>query len=250
VLQVVNLKVRVDGTKVLDGVSFYLEQGNTYVLFGANGSGKSSLLNTIIGNPKYRLVSGRILFKDVDVTEMSPDERVKLGMGIAFQNPPRVEGVRLRELLEYCRGISGLSEEEVERYVEMLNMEDLIDRHVNRGFSGGELKRSEVLQLLVLNPDLVMLDEPDSGVDIENLSIMGKALRTLLEREKGKHERTKTSLLITHTGHILQYVDADYGMILHNGRIACIGNPERILEDITRYGYEGCVDRCLRNKTE
>ncbi|RLG22415.1 ABC transporter ATP-binding protein [Methanosarcinales archaeon] len=246
-LQVVNLKVRVEGKKVLNGVSFYLEQGNTYVLFGANGSGKSSLLNTIIGNPKYEVVGGRIIFNDVDITEMSPEERVKLGMGIAFQNPPEVDGVKLKELLEHCRGISGLDREEVEKYIEMLNMEELVERHVNKGFSGGEVKRAEVLQLLVLNPELVMLDEPDSGVDMENLSIMGRALRTLLERDKKKDERTKTSLIITHTGHILQYVDADYGMILHNGRIACIGNPEKILEDITEHGYEGCVDKCLKN---
>ncbi len=122
-------------------------------------------------------------------------------------------------------------------------MEEHLEREINRGFSGGEMKRSELLQLLVMNPDFVMLDEPDSGVDLENIGIVGKAIRELLERDKEK--RKKAGIIITHTGHILDYVDADYGAILYRGRIACIGDPYEILEDVREFGYEGCVEKCL-----
>jgi Fe-S cluster assembly ATP-binding protein len=245
VLRVINLAVKVDDRKVLENVNMYIQEGQTYVLFGPNGSGKSSLLSTLIGNPKYRVCNGRIVFKGKDVTEMPTDERIKLGMGIAFQNPPKVNGVKLIDILRHCARIGSASEEKIYEYAEMLRMKNMLDRSVNAGFSGGEVKRSELLQLLLLNPDFVMLDEPDSGVDLENISLIGEAINKLLERDKPKDKRKISGLIITHAGYILDYVDADYGMILYNGRISCIGNPYDILEDISKYGYEGCVKRCL-----
>jgi Fe-S cluster assembly ATP-binding protein len=246
VLRVINLAVEVDSKKVLENVNMYIQEGQTYVLFGPNGSGKSSLLSALIGNPKYRVSNGRIIFKGNDITDMPTDERVRLGMGIAFQNPPKVNGVKLIDVLKHCARIGNTDEEKIYEYAEMLKMKDMLNRSVNAGFSGGEVKRSELLQLLLLNPDFIMLDEPDSGVDLENVSLVGEAINMLLERDKPKSQRKKSGLLITHTGHILKYVDADYGMILYKGRISCIGNPYDILEDISKYGYEGCVKRCLR----
>ncbi len=242
-LRLVNLCVEVDGKRVLNNVSLYVRQGETLALFGPNGSGKSTLMNAIIGNPKYRVVEGRIIFKKHDVTRVPTDERVKLGMGIAFQTPPSISGIKLIDLLKKIAEIRGVPEERIYDYAKMLKMEEHLNREINKGFSGGEVKRSELLQLLVMNPDFVMLDEPDSGVDLENISIVGRAIKELLERDREKRE--KAGIIITHTGHILDYVDADYGAILYKGRIACIGNPYEILEDIRSYGYERCVERCL-----
>ncbi len=245
-LRVVNLGVKVGGRKILQNINLYIQQGQTYVLFGPNGSGKSSLLSALIGHPSYNIYDGRIMFKGMDITTLPTDERVRMGMGIAFQNPPKVSGVKLIDILRHCARISGQSEEKIQEYAEMMKMADMLNRNVNSGFSGGEVKRSELLQLLLLNPDFIMLDEPDSGVDLDNISIVGDAIRKLLERDRSAEERQKSGLLITHTGHILKYVDADYGVILYKGRIACIGNPYDILEHIEEYGYEGCVEKCLR----
>lgn len=245
VLKVVNLGVKVDEGQVLDSVTMYLEEGHTYVLFGQNGSGKSTLLQALIGNPAYDVAHGRILLHDKDITRLSTDERVRQGLGISFQVPPAVDGVKLRDVLEYCRRLSGMSWDEVMEYVELLNMERFLDRPVNKGFSGGEAKRSEILQLMVIDPDLLLLDEPDSGVDIENLALMGRALNKIL-RANGD----KTTLIITHTGYILNYVEADYGMIIHDGKIACMGNPEHMFKQIMERGYEECVRTCFSEDGE
>ncbi len=244
-LRLVNLGVEVEGKQILENVNLFIEEGKTFVLFGPNGSGKSSLLMTVIGNPKYKVVGGRIIFKGEDITDVPTYERVRKGMGIAFQNPPKIGGVRLIDVLRHCSKL-GRTEDKLEEYAKLLGMEDFLNRELNVGFSGGEVKRSELLQLMLLNPDFVMLDEPDSGVDLENIAIIGKAIRRLLERDKPAGERRKAGIIITHTGHILDHVDADYGIILHGGRIVCMGKPSDLLEDIREFGYEGCVRRCLR----
>ncbi|RLI79815.1 ABC transporter ATP-binding protein [Archaeoglobales archaeon] len=246
VLRVVNLGLKVDGKTVLQNVNLYIKEGETYALFGPNGSGKSSLLSAIIGNPTYRISSGRIIFKGQEVTPLPTDERIKLGMGIAFQTPPRVSGVKLIDVLRFCAKIGNRSEEEIYEFAKKLKLEDLLNRPVNQGFSGGEVKRSELLQLLLLNRDFVMFDEPDSGVDLENISLIGEIIREILQRDTEAEKRKKSGIIITHTGNILKYVDADYGVILYKGRIACVGNPEDILNEISKNGYEGCINRCLR----
>ncbi len=245
-LRVVNLGVEVGGKKILENINLYIQRGQTYVLFGPNGSGKTSLLMSIIGNPKYRVYDGRIMFKGVDITNSPTDERIRMGMGIVFQNPLRITGVKLMDILRHCAKIGNKSEEEIYEYARMLKMENLLERELNVGFSGGELKKSELLQIMLMDPDFVMLDEPDSGIDLENIAIVGDAIRKLLERDKKKDERRKSGIIITHAGHILKYVDADYGVILYKGRIACIGDPFEMLKAISRDGYEGCVRRCLR----
>lgn len=168
-----------------------------------------------------------------------------MGIGIGFQTPPKVSGVKLSDALKFCARIGG-TEDKIDEYAKLLNMKSMMDRSLNDGFSGGEIKRSELLQLLLLNPDFVMLDEPDSGVDLENIAIIGNAIKKMLQRDKPQAERKKSGLIITHTGHILKYVDADYGMILHRGRIGCIGNPYSILDSISKDGYEGCIKKCLK----
>ena len=240
-LRVVNLSVKVNDRNILNNISLYIKKGNVYVLFGPNGSGKSTLLNAILGNPRYKIISGRIFFKKKDITDLPPYERVRMGIGIAFQNPPKISGVKLIDLLRFCARIGNYSEDEIFKLAERLNLKDLLYRDVNLGFSGGEIKRSEILQIMLMNPDFVMLDEPDSGVDLENLSLIGKTINELLQEDK------KSGIIITHTGQILDYIDADYGVIIYHGRIACIGDPEDILNAIRENGYEGCIRKCLTN---
>ncbi len=240
-LRVINLGVEAGGRKILENVNLYVKEGQTFVLFGPNGSGKSSLLSAIMGHPNYRVIQGRITFRGEDITSLSTDERARKGIGIAFQNPPRVSGVKLIDILRHCARVAGMGEEEAEKKIEeysrFMGMEDMLNRNLNDGFSGGEVKRSELLQLMLLNPEFVMLDEPDSGVDLENITIVGKAIEKLLKNKSG--------LIITHTGHILDYVKADYGVVLFNGRISCIGDPYEILEHISKYGYEACIRKCI-----
>ncbi len=244
-LRIVNLSVEVEGKRILHNVNLYIKKGETFALFGPNGSGKSTLLNAIVGNPAYKITGGRIIFKKVDITNLPTDERVKLGLGMSFQNPPKINGVKLIDILRHCAKLSGMGEDKIFEYAEKLRMREHLNRSINVGFSGGEVKRSEILQLLIMNPDFLLLDEPDSGVDLENIAIVGSAIREILQRDR--EDREKGGLIITHQGHILDYVTADYGVILYKGRVACVGDPKDIIAQIRKNGYEGCIARCLKD---
>jgi len=232
-LRVENLSVKVGEKYVLRNVNLRIPEGEVHVLFGPNGSGKSSLIMSILGFPAYQVVSGRILFKGVDITDTPTNERVKLGLGVSFQNPPAIRGVKLADVLRHISpSVDGI-EERIFKIAERIKFpSDFLNRDVNLGFSGGEIKKSEILQVLVQEPDLVILDEPDSGVDVENLQIIGEAVNELL--------KDRTALIITHMGYILHYVDADEAHVLIDGTIACSGSPIRILGQILREGYGWC----------
>ncbi|HUH65604.1 MAG TPA: ATP-binding cassette domain-containing protein, partial [Syntrophales bacterium] len=168
-IEIRNLSVSVEGKTILNDVNLHIDQGETIVLFGPNGSGKTSLLKTIMGIPQYRIESGSIAFRGEDITQRSIDERARLGIGIVFQNPPAVRGVKLKDLLRICmKKNASYKEERIDEDAEKLNCTDFLDRDLNLGFSGGEIKRSELLQLLAQNPEFIMFDEPDSGVDLVN----------------------------------------------------------------------------------
>ncbi len=246
-LEVRNLSVSVHGSVILDNVSLCIAQGESIVLFGPNGSGKTSLLKAIMGIPHYRVESGSIFFKDKDITRLNIDERARLGIGIVFQLPPAVRGVKLKDVLRMCLEKNGTySADTIRMAAEKLHFADFLDRDVNLGFSGGEIKRSELLQLLAQDPAFVMFDEPDSGVDLVNINLVGKVMNELLEKDKREDKRTKGGLIITHAGHILDYVNADRAYVMLNGTVSCTGNPRDVLEDIRARGYEECV-RCRRN---
>ncbi len=239
-LRVENLSVEVEGKEVLRGVSLGIKCGETHVLFGPNGSGKTTLLMALMGFPRYRVTSGRILFEEEDITGLPPYERARRGFGIMFQRPPTVRGVTLEQMAALCAD-DGV---DVEALAGDMNLEEFLSRDVNHGFSGGEIKRSELLQLLAQNPRIVLLDEPESGVDMENLQLVGKAIRKLLQKDL-RRRRTKCGLIITHTGYILDYVEADVGHVLCEGTVVCSGNPREQLEGIRKYGFEECA-RCTR----
>ena len=231
-LKVEGLTVEVDGKLVLRDINLEVPKGEVHVLFGPNGSGKSSLIMSILGFPAYRVVSGRILFKGQDITSLPINERVKLGLGVAFQNPPTIRGVKLREVLERLVSQGGRYSS-LRELAETLNFPlDFMERDLNLGFSGGEMKKSEVIQILAQNPDFVILDEPDSGVDVENLQLIGKVIKKMIEG--------KSALLITHLGYILHYIDADEAHVILDGTIVCSGRPLKILTQILNEGYAWC----------
>lgn len=241
-LEVKDLTVEVDRKTILHNVNLAINAGETHALLGPNGSGKTTLLMAIMGIPRYLIKRGQILFQGKDMTKLSIDERARLGIGLAFQRPPAVRGVKTRQIVAVCLGKKG--EEKVEELAEKLNLTEMLERDVNQGFSGGEIKRSEMLQLLAQNPSLAMFDEPESGVDLDNIALVGEAINEILEKERVR-EKKKAGLIVTHTGHILDYVNADRGHVLMEGTIVCEGNPRDLFADIRAHGYEECV-RCRR----
>ncbi len=252
-LEVKDLHVSVGKKEILKGVDLQLKKGEVHAIFGPNGSGKTTLVNAIMGFAGYT-VKGRILFNGKDITRLPVDERARLGIGMSFQRPPAIRGVKLRRLIETsAKRNGGLLEE----YAKGLNLTDFLEREVNVAFSGGEIKRAELLQLILQDPDLVFLDEPESGVDLENIVLIGEYTNHLLGRKRSRHgektmkelyrERRKSGLIITHTGHILDYVNVDVGYILMQGRITCQANPRDILFTIRECGFEEC-NRCCRGE--
>ena len=231
-LKVENLSVEVAGKRVLEGVDLEVPRGEVHVLFGPNGSGKTSFIMAVLGFPSYRVTSGKIRFDGTDITATPINERVKLGIGVAFQTPPAIRGVKLGDILRH------LAEGETEKLIEAVNLPpELLGRDLNLAFSGGELKRSEVLQVLAQKPKFAIFDEPDSGVDVENLEVVGRSIENFFEN--------RTGLLITHLGYILRYVKADRAHVMFNGTVACSGKPEGILNQIMKKGYKWC-ERCPR----
>jgi len=192
----------------------------------------------IMGFSGYRVTKGEIIFKGKRINSLSIDQRARLGIGLMFQRPPTIRGVKLRQIGDIIKG--GGFDVEVES--KGLNLDDFLDRDINAGFSGGEIKRSEVLQLLASSPSLSLFDEPESGVDLENIALLGKAINRIINKDK-----RNTALIITHTGHILDYVNADRGCIIAGGRLHCIGDPKNILKTIKEHGYEWCI-ACNRKR--
>lgn len=249
-LEIENLAVEVGGKRVLKDINLSIAEGETHVLLGPNGAGKSTLFLTILGFPQYNVVNGTIKFKGQDITNLSTAERVQLGIGVSFQTPPSIRGVSVRDLLK-IESHQDMDEELNPRMKELANQlkfsDEFLDRDVNFGFSGGEVKRSEILQLLAQMPDFTMFDEPDSGVDIENVELLASEIGTLLDKDKPQGSRVRSGLLITHLGYILNFVSADKAHVLMDGKISCSGNPTEILEDIRKNGFNGCVEcaQCL-----
>lgn len=241
-IQVTDLTVSIAGKRILRDVNLRIARGETAVLFGPNGCGKTSLLKAIMGGMEYRVESGSILFDGRDITALTIDERARLGIGLAFQRPPAVRGVKLGGMLRCCMGKrEGFTEEDIARHARKLNLLDFLERDLNLGFSGGEIKRSELLQLIAQAPSFIMLDEPDSGVDLVNIHLVGQAINELLEKNKAAAQRGKGGLIVTHSGYILDYVNADRAYVMLDGSVYCSGNPRDLLEDIRTKGYEGCI---------
>jgi Fe-S cluster assembly ATP-binding protein len=244
ILEVKDLTVNIQGKTILKNLNFSLKQGESHILFGPNGSGKTTLIGALLGLPAYEIVSGKIFFMGKDITAKGTDEKAKLGIVVSFQSPPEIAGVKLGDLLKLCLGKKpeeNLSPEE-QKLIEVFKLTNFLDRDMNVGFSGGERKRSEILQLIFLKGKLLLLDEPDSGVDVESLKLLASELQNYIERTGS------AALLITHKGDIMEYIKAKYGCILLNGGFHCFTQPQRMYEDIKKFGYEECV-ACRERKT-
>ena len=250
-LTIEDLHVKIGDKEVLKGINLQIKEGETFILFGPNGSGKTSLLMALMGFAGYEIVQGKISYKGVDITEVPMYERARLGIGMSFQRPPTIHGLRTRHLVKMC---SRKGDVDPDALAEVVNMTEFLDRDINSGFSGGEIKRSELLQLMAQQPDLVLFDEPESGVDMENMQLVGKVARDVLDgnfnitsdlslRERKAQIKT-AGLIITHTGHILDYVNADRGQVLFQGHLCCEGRPRDILDHIREHGYQECI-RCM-----
>ena len=245
-LEIKHLSVAVDGKEILNDINLTIRNGETHVLFGPNGSGKTTLLMAIMGFPKYRITGGSIIFKGKDITRLPLDERARLGIGMSFQRPPVVRGVKTSDMVAAC--LRGRGEgESIEQLAERANLADFLNREINYGFSGGEIKRSELMQLLAQKPELTLLDEPESGVDLVNIALIGELINELLEKHCPIRFRRCSGFIITHTGHILDYVDARTGYVMCDGVIGCEGDPHEMLKTIKEKGYGECI-KCMVRK--
>jgi Fe-S cluster assembly ATP-binding protein len=237
-LEIQNLHVRTEDREILHGVDLTVNKGETHALMGPNGSGKSTLANTLMGNPAYEITEGRVLLDGEDLTEADPDDRAKAGLFLAFQYPVSIPGVSVANFLRTAINAGREDPIKVKEFGELLkkNMEILkIDRgftsrYLNDGFSGGEKKRAEILQMAMLQPQYAVLDETDSGLDIDALKVVAGGVNALSGENLG-------TLIITHYTRILNYVKPDFVHIMLEGRIVQEGGPD-LADRLEELGYD------------
>ncbi|TBR17340.1 Fe-S cluster assembly ATPase SufC [bacterium] len=239
-LEVVDLHAEIEGKPILKGLNLTIDRGQIHAIMGPNGSGKSTFSNVLLGHPAYKVTSGRILFNGTDVTGMPTHERARKGMFLAFQYPTAIPGVTVANFLRTAlKAVLGDEKQAVKTFrkllkekMAMLQMDEkFATRYVNDGFSGGEKKRLEILQLAVLNPSLAILDETDSGLDIDALRVVCDGINRVATPETGV-------LVITHYQRMLDYVKPHFVHVLMDGHIGQSGGPELALE-LERTGYFG-----------
>jgi Fe-S cluster assembly ATP-binding protein len=233
-----DLHVNIEDKEILKGVNLTVERGQVHALMGPNGSGKSTLAHTLLGHPRFQVTQGRVLMKGKDVLPLPPDERARQGMFLAFQYPVEIPGVKVRHFLRMALKSSKGEEPSVTEFrkqlfekMALLDMNRAFsERYVNEGFSGGEKKRNEILQLAMLEPEMAVLDEPDSGLDIDALRAVANGINKLAGPHMGM-------LLITHYQRILNYVAPHFVHVLFDGRIVRSGGIE-LAQELEAKGYE------------
>lgn len=238
-LEIVNLKTSIDGKKILNGLTLHVKKDEVHIIMGPNGSGKSTLSYTLMGHPKYKVDAGKILVDGKEITEESPDKRAKKGLFLGFQYPEEIPGVTVANFLRTALGAIKGEQIPIPAFQKLLKekMKELdIDpafarRYLNEGFSGGEKKRCEILQMALLEPKYCILDEIDSGTDVDALKIISKGINQLMTSERA-------FVIITHYNRILQYLNKiDYVHVVVDGKIVKSGGKE-LAEEIDREGYE------------
>ena len=242
-LQVTNLHAEIaeEGTEILRGVNLSINEGEIHAIMGPNGSGKSTLSKVISGHPAYEVTDGDILFRGESILDMEPDERAQSGIFLAFQYPVEIPGVSIANFMRTA--LNAKRGEEIDIFdfqdlliekMELLEMDPVFaERSVNEGFSGGEKKRNEILQLALLEPTLAVMDETDSGLDIDALKVVSAGINKI----KAQHQTDMAVLLITHYQRMLNYVKPDFVHVMVEGRIIRSGGPELALE-LEEKGYE------------
>ncbi|MFA9445512.1 Fe-S cluster assembly ATPase SufC [Egicoccus sp. AB-alg6-2] len=237
-LEIRDLTVEVDGSDILRGVDLDLDKGKTIALMGPNGSGKSTLAYAIAGHPAYDITGGTIRWQGTDLTELTPDERARLGVFLAMQYPVEVPGVSLTNFLRTALNATSGEEVPIRAFMTRLRQEmadldideSFLQRSVNEGFSGGEKKRFEILQMALLRPQLAVLDETDSGLDVDALKIVSEGVNRLTGPDLG-------TLIITHYTRILRYIRPDEVHVMFEGRIVASGGPE-LADELEERGYD------------
>ena len=237
-LKIENLQVEIDGQEIIKGLDLEVGKGEIHAIMGPNGSGKSTLANVLMGHPRYEVTGGAISFEGEDVFELEPDERAKLGMFLAFQYPSEVPGVSVANFLRTA--VNAVREEElspmdmyrlIQEKMKIMQMDPkFAERYLNEGFSGGEKKRNEILQMLMLEPRLAIMDETDSGLDIDALQVVSKGVNELRGPEF-------SAVIITHYQRILRYIEPDHVHVMLDGRLVTSGGKELALE-LEDKGYE------------
>jgi len=237
-LDIENLQVEIDGQEIVKGLDLEVNKGEIHAIMGPNGSGKSTFANVLMGHPRYEVTGGSVTFEGEDVFELEPDERAKLGMFLAFQYPSEVPGVSVANFLRTA--VNAVREEELspmemyrllqEKMAVMQMDPKFAERYLNEGFSGGEKKRNEILQMLMLDPTLAIMDETDSGLDIDALQVVARGVNELRGPEF-------SAIIITHYQRILRYIEPDHVHVMLDGRIVTSGGKELALE-LEEKGYE------------
>ena len=243
-LKIENLHARVEGNEILKGVTLTVRGGETHAIMGPNGTGKSTLASVVMGHPRYEVTEGTITLDDVDVLKMSVDERARAGLFLAMQSPAEVPGVTNSDFIKTAINARRSDDEKLslfqfvriyDKAVRELKMsEDLPHRYLNEGFSGGEKKRNEILQLKMLKPRIAILDEIDSGLDVDALKVVGDNVTEMKNPEMGM-------LLITHYQRLLDYITADTVHVMMQGRIVKTGGVD-LMKKIDEEGYEWIKD--------
>jgi Fe-S cluster assembly ATP-binding protein len=242
-LKIRGLTVAVDGKQILNGLDFTVNRGEVHAIMGPNGSGKSTLANALMGHPKYEVTGGTVQFKGEDVLGLTPDERARRGIFLAFQYPTSIPGVTmvnfLRQAMKAVRGADVPVREFREKLLSTMKLlkmdEQFARRYVNEGFSGGEKKRAEILQMGILDPDLAVMDETDSGLDIDALRTVAEGVNALTSPKLG-------IVLITHYQRLLNYIKPQFVHILYQGRIIESGGPDLALQ-LEEQGYDPVIER-------
>jgi len=250
-LQIENLHVTVDDKEILKGISLQIEPGKIYALMGPNGSGKSTMSYTIAGHPKYHVTKGKILFEGKDITDAKPDERAQKGLFLSFQYPKSIPGVSVANFLRAAykavkkQDIRVLDfQKKLREKMELLHIpREFMERSVNEGFSGGEKKKMEMLQAMMLEPKVIIMDETDSGLDVDALRVVGESAKKLLTKDTAV-------VLITHYFRILEYLTPHVVYVLKDGNVVASGGAP-LAEQIEANGFEGLGEEApkLKNKT-
>lgn len=246
IIEIQNLTVEVDRKRILNSINLMIPHSETYVLFGPNGSGKTTLIKAIIGIPNYKIITGKIIFNGIDITNYPIDQRIKLGIAVSYQHPPEIKGIKLIDMLKFCLKRKPNEDLDKDHYelIEKFNLSSFLNRDINVGFSGGERKRSEMLQMLFLKSKLLLLDEPDSGVDIESLRLISREISEYINKNKA------SALIVTHQGEILNHITTHRACVLLGSSIHCYRNSQEIFNTIKEVGFAKCIECKAKEQKE
>lgn len=236
-LKIENLHVKIDDKEILKDLNLEVEAGKVHVIMGPNGAGKSTLANALLGHPRYEITEGKVIFKGQDITDLRPHERAKLGLFLSFQYPQEIAGITLENFLRTAKNSVEDKPVKILQFKKLLKEKmkvlemkpEYAERYLNHGFSGGEKKKSEILQMLILEPQLAILDETDSGLDIDAVRVVAKGVKEF-------HNEENSMLIITHHRSLLEHIEADHVHFLVDGKIVESGSQE-LIDQVEESGF-------------